>query len=62
MTEAKKRRGRPREREELKRVPISIRTDPSLRDQIQQVEKLRGLSFTQAVERLIRLGLERDAA
>ena len=54
--------GRPRERADVKKAPISIRTDPSLRAEVEQLQRRQGLSFTQTVERLIRLGLERDAA
>lgn len=62
MTDEKRRRGRPRERADLKKAPISIRTDASLKAQVEKVQRRQGLSFTQAVERLIRLGLEQDAA
>lgn len=62
MTSRKGIGGRPRERDELKRAPISIRTDPALKDAVKAVEQRKGLSFTQAVEHLLRLGLERDAA
>lgn len=54
--------GRPRERDEVKRAPISIRTVPELRVEIVQRSAQNGLSFTQQVERLLRLGLERDRA
>ena len=54
--------GRPRERAEVKKAPISIRTVPELRAEIERSSTAHGLSFTQEVERLLRLGLERDRA
>lgn len=54
--------GRPRERAEIKKAPISIRTVPELRDEIERLSHRNGLSFTQQVERLLRIGLESDAA
>lgn len=54
--------GRPRERAEVKKAPISIRTVPELREEIVRRSQRNGLSFTQQVERLLRLGLKRDAA
>lgn len=54
--------GRPRERTEVKKAPISIRTVPELRAEIVRSSAANGLSFTQEVERLLRLGLDRDKA
>lgn len=54
--------GRPRERTEVKKAPISIRTVPELRAEILRRCEANGLSFTQQVERLLRLGIERDEA
>jgi predicted HicB family RNase H-like nuclease len=54
--------GRPRHGAEAKKAPLNLRTDPNLRAQIEQLAQRDGLSLTQEAERLIRLGLERDAA
>lgn len=54
--------GRPRERAEVKKAPISIRTVPELRDEIERRSVVNGLSFTQQVEQLLRLGLEHEQA
>jgi predicted DNA binding CopG/RHH family protein len=63
MSDTKSKGGRPRERaESVKKAPISIRTVPELREAIERRSAANGLSFTQQVERLLRLGLERDEA
>jgi hypothetical protein len=54
--------GRPREGAFVKTVPISIRTDPALRAAVEAYRRERGLSITQAIERLLQRGLEADAA
>ena len=54
--------GRPRERAEVKKSPISIRTVPELRAEIERRSAMSGLSFTQQVEKLLRLGLKRENA
>lgn len=59
MKKRKGRGGRPRERNELKKAPISIRAVPGLRAEIVRRSEVNGLSFTQLVERR---GLEGDQA
>jgi hypothetical protein len=54
--------GRPRHSAEVKKAPLNLRTDPALRAEIERLAERDGLSMTQEAERLIRLGLERDAA
>lgn len=55
--------GRPRERADaVKATPISIRTVPALKAEIERRALLNGLSVTQQVEQLLRLGLEHDKA
>ncbi len=54
--------GRPRYGQEVKKAPLNLRTDPELRAQIERLAQRDGVSLTREVERLIRLGLERDAA
>ena len=54
--------GRPRHGQSVKNAPLNLRTDPDLRAQIETLAQRDGLSLTQEAERLIRLGLERDAA
>lgn len=54
--------GRPRERAEAKKAPLSLRTDPGLRAEILSRAKAHGLSLTQEIERLLRRALDLDAA
>jgi hypothetical protein len=52
--------GRPREGSHAKTAPISIRTDPHLRAGVEAYRLPRGLSMTQAVERLLLRGLDAE--
>lgn len=54
--------GRPRHGPQAKKAPLNLRTDPDLRAQVERLARRDGVSLTQEVERLVRLGLERDAA
>ena len=54
--------GRPRHGQSVKKAPLNLRTDVDLRSRIEALAERDGLSLTQEAERLIRLGLERDAA
>lgn len=54
--------GRPRHGSEVKKAPLNLRTDATLRAEIEERAKRDGLSLTQEAERLIRLGLALDAA
>lgn len=61
MTDEKRRAGRPRERADaVKMAPISIRTIPELRAEILRRSKQNQLSFTQQVERLLRIGMDHE--
>lgn len=62
MSGGKGRGGRPRHGPAVKKAPLNLRTDPDLRARIERLAERDGLSLTQEAERLIRLGLERDAA
>jgi hypothetical protein len=46
----------------VKKAPLNLRTDATLRAEIEERAKRDGLSLTQEAERLIRLGLALDAA
>lgn len=61
MRERKGIGGRPREGRNVKTAPLSIRTDPALKARIEQLADREGLSFTQAVERLLKRGLDAAA-
>lgn len=61
MTQGKK-MGRPREGDKPKAAPISVRTDEKLRDAVVAYREREQISLTQAVEKLLRLGLEAEAA
>jgi predicted HicB family RNase H-like nuclease len=54
--------GRPRHGADVKKAPLNMRTDAALRAKIEMLAQRDGISLTQEVERLLRLGLERDAA
>lgn len=62
MSERKGRGGRPREGVHVKKSPMNMRTDPELREAVRSYAVARGLSMTQAAERLVRIGLQADAA
>jgi hypothetical protein len=54
--------GRPRQGATVKKRPLNLRTDDELRAQVEAFARERGLSMTQAAERLVRRGLESEAA
>ena len=63
MSEGKNKGGRPRENSSVKMAPLNMRTDPVLRERIERWRRDHKIpSTTKAVEQLVRLGLERDAA
>ncbi len=53
--------GRPREREEAKRAAVTIRTTPTVKDQLVAAAEASGRSLTQEIELRLEASLARDA-